>query len=91
MWTRGLECRESPEIDFIAELKFDNTSPFCCVVIISAIFTFQTNERENWSASMLRALVVTPHQVEDAEQPEDDHEEDDGEWCHLWGSIAQYI
>ena len=50
---------------------------------ILAFFTFQINQRENWLASMLRPLVVTPDQVENAEEPEDDHEEDDGDGGHL--------
>ena len=60
-------------------------------MIISAVFTFQINERENWSASMLRPLVVTPHQVENSEEPEDDHEEDDGDRRHLLGDHYDHL
>ena len=61
------------------------------MTIISFFSTFRINERENWSARMLRPLVVTPHQVENSEEPEDDHKEDDGDRCHLLGDHYAHL
>merc|ERR1719222_829769 len=40
---------------------------------------------------MLRPLVVTPHQVENSEEPEDDHKEDDGDRGHLLGDHYAHL